>query len=123
MLPALQSYTLSACVQEVKVDIFRRIQSDHNGLTEDDFNELVTDIKHEELDDNITKMYKDEVDKLLCEYGIAEAFDLYASEFGWDHKCPPNTNMVLYAVISDNLNDNVLNYPDYKEWCEESESD
>lgn len=121
MLPALQSYTLRACVQEVKVDIFRRIQSENESLTEDDFNELVYDVKHEELDDTVNRMYRDEEDKLLCEYGIAEALHLYASEFGLDSKSPPNTKMLVYTVINDHLNDN-LNYADYKEWCEEDES-
>lgn len=118
-LPTVQSYTISQFVQEVKVEIFKRIQSDHEGeMTEDDFNELVCDIKHEELDDALNIMYKDEVDRLLCEYGITEAFDLYASEFGWDKASPPNTKMLLYTIINDNLNDNLINHADYLDWCE-----
>ena len=114
-LPTVQAYTISQFVQKVKVEIYKRIQSDHEGeMTED----LVCDIKHEELDDAINIMYNDEVDRLLCEYGIAEAFDLYASEFGWDKASPPNTKMVLYAVIADNLNDNLINHDDYQDWCE-----
>lgn len=117
-LPTVQAYTIKQFANEVKLEIYKRIQSDHEGeMTEDDFNELVCDIKHEELDDAINIMYKDEVDRLLCEYGIAEAFNLFASQFGWGRDSPPNTKMVLYTVIDDNLQD-ILAHDDYLDWCE-----
>jgi hypothetical protein len=118
-LPTVQAYTISQFVQEVKVEIYKRIQSDHEGeMTEDDFNELVCDIKHEELDDAINIMYNDEVDRLLCEYHIADAVALYISEFGWDKESPPTNKMYLYTIINDNLNDNLINHTDYQDWCE-----
>jgi hypothetical protein len=119
-LPNFQAYTISQFVQEVKVDIYKRIQSDHEGeMTEDDFNELVCDIKHEELDDAINIMYNDEVERLLCEYGIADAIALVIAEFGPITKDNTvNEKMLLYTIINDNLNDNLINHTDYLDWCE-----
>jgi hypothetical protein len=58
-LPTVQAYTLQQFINEVKVEIYKRIQSDHEGeMTEDDFDEIVCDIKTEELDDAINIMYK-----------------------------------------------------------------
>lgn len=117
-LPTVQAYTIKQFVQEVKVEIYKRIQSDHEGeMTEDDFNELVCDIQHEELDDEINIMYNDEVERLLCEYHIADAVALYISQYGWDKECPPTNKMYLYTVINDNLTD-ALTHADYLDWCE-----
>jgi len=118
-LPNLQAYTIKQFADEVKVEIYKRIQSDHEGeMTEDDFNDLAGDIKHEELDDAINIMYKDEVDRLLCEYHIADAVALYVSEFGPITKeSLPNNKMYLYTVINDKLND-ILAHDDYLDWCE-----
>ena len=118
-LPNLQAYTIKQFADEVKVEIYKRIQSDHEGeMTEDDFNDLAGDIKHEELDDAINIMYNDEVDRLLCEYHIADAVALYVSEFGPITKeSLPNNKMYLYTVINDKLNDS-LSHEDYLDWCE-----
>ena len=115
-LPTVQAYTVKQFAHEVKVEIYKRIQSDHEGeMTEDDFNELVCDINTEELDDAINIMYNDEVDRLLCEYHIADAVALYISEFGWDKESPPTNKMYLYTIIAHNLN---TTHDDYLDWCE-----
>jgi hypothetical protein len=54
------------------------------------------------------------VDRLLCEYGISEAFDLYANNYGWERANPPNTKAVLFAVTDSVMNHN---YHDYLDWC------
>ena len=118
-LPTVKAYTLQEFSNEVKVEIYKRIQSDHEGeMTEDDFNELLFDIKSEELDDAIDIMYNSEVDRLLCEYHIADAVALYISTFGWDKESHPTNKMYLYTVIDDNLNDAPLTHDDYLYWCE-----
>ena len=117
-LPTVKAYTLQEFSNEVKVEIYKRIQSDHEGeMTEDDFNELLFDTKSEELDDAIDIMYNSEVDRLLCEYHIADAVALYISTFGWDKESPPTNKMYLYIVIDDNLNGD-LSHDDYLYWCE-----
>ena len=117
-LPNLQAYTIKQFADEVKAEIYKRIQSDYEGeMTEDDFNDLAGDIKHEELDDAINIMYNDEVDRLLCEYGITDALVLYVAEFGDITKeSGPNTKMLLYTIINDKLNDTHA-HDDYLDWC------
>ena len=118
-LPNLQAYTIKQFADEVKVEIYKRIQSDHEGeMTEDDFNDLAGDIKHEELDDALNIMYNDEVDRLLCEYGIGEAISLHISEFGAITKENGlNEKILLYTIINDKLNYS-LAHDDYLDWCE-----
>jgi hypothetical protein len=116
-LPNLQAYTIKQFADEVKVEIYKLIQSDHEGeMTEDDFNDIAGDIKHQELDDALNIMYNDEVDRLLCEYHIADAVALYISEFGWEKENPPTNKAYLYSVINDILNDS-LAHDDYLDWC------
>jgi len=113
-----QPLTIKEFSHEVKVNIYARIQSDHEGeMTEDDFNDIAGDIKSEELDDALNIMYNDEVDRLLCEYHIADAVALYISEFGWDKENPPTNKIYLYTIIDDKLNDS-LSHDDYQDWCE-----
>jgi hypothetical protein len=113
-----QPLNIQQFADEVKVEIYKRIQSDHEGeMTEDDFNDIAGDIKSEELDDEINIMYNDEVDRLLCEYGIGDALVLYVAEFGAITKEDgPNTKMLLYTIINDKLNYS-LAHDDYLDWC------
>ena len=115
-LPTVQAYTFKQFAHEVKVEIYKRIQSDHEGeMTEDDFNDLAGDIIHEELDNNIDIMYNDEVDRLLCDYGIAKAVNLFHDECGeWANV---NEKMLLYAVFKERLHE-IVAHDDYKDWCE-----
>ena len=119
-LPTVQAYTIKQFAHEVKVDIYKRIQSDHEGeMTEDEFVELVCDIKHEELDGAINIMYNDEVDRLLCEFGISNAIALIISSFGAITKeNGVNEKMLLYTVIEDYLNEDCISHDDYLDWCE-----
>lgn len=115
-MPNFKSYTIEQLSNEVKVEIYKRIQSDHkNDLTEDEFYDIVTDITYEELDNVINIMYKDEVDRLLCEYYIADAVALYISVVGWDKEVIPTNETYLFYVIEDNLD---CDYQDYKVWRE-----
>jgi len=101
---------------EVKVEIYKRIQSDHEGeMTEDDFNELAGDIIHEEIDNNIDIMYNDEVVRLLCDYGISNAVNLMADEFGSIKDV--NDKMLLYSALKDMLHI-IVAHDDYQDWCE-----
>ena len=102
----------------VKVEIYKRIQSEQEGKMEEvDFNDQVCRYLEEEINDEINIMYLDEVERLLCEYGIAAAISFYISEFGAITK-EISEKMLLCTIINDYLNDK-LTHDDYLKWCKE----
>ena len=113
-----QPYTIEQFAEEVKVEIYKIIQSEYAGeMEEDDFDDYAEDCQHEKLDDAIDLLCGDEVDRLLCDYGIAKAVVLYTTLFGLDASNPPTDKMYLYFIIRDRLHD-IVSYDDYQTWCE-----
>lgn len=113
-----QSHTIDQFAEEVKVEIYKRIRSDYAGeMTEDEFIDFAEDCQHEELNDAIDLLYKDEVERLLCDYGIANTIALYINLFNLNASNPPNDKMYLAPIIRYRLND-IVCYSDYQTWCE-----
>ena len=108
--------TIKEFSHEVKVNIYDCIKSDYEGeMTQEEFNDLVGDIKSVVIDDAINKTNDDEVVRFLCEFGIANAVNLFHAECGeW---ADVNERMLFYAIIDYNILYS-LSHSDYIDWCE-----
>jgi hypothetical protein len=106
--------TIKQFSNKVKVEIYERLQSDYEGeMTEYEFNDLVCDIMSGEIDDAMNTLTKDGMDRLLCEFGIADAINLFHAECGeW---ADVNEKMLLYTVINHDLLYS-LSHSDYLTW-------
>lgn len=112
--------TISKLAKEVKTKIYTRIQEEHEGeIKENEFNELIQDIRHEELDYKISVMCICNVNDYLCEYGIQEAFQFYMDSYGFERDIP-SIRCVLYHIIDESINLSFSNYLNYCHHCNES---
>jgi hypothetical protein len=104
--------------KEIEKMIYKRVQEENEGeMKENEFDEMVQDIRHEVLDYEVSIMYISIINEYLCEFGIQEAFQLYADKYGINNKVP-SIGCVLYTIIDDSIN---LSFGDYKKWCWENE--
>jgi predicted Zn-dependent protease with MMP-like domain len=85
------------------------------GMTENAYNDAIDDIKHEEINCEISSTYKGEVNEVLCDYGIDNAIKLY-------HDVHVDLNEVtscalLYTILTETTK---LSYDDYITWLKKN---
>jgi hypothetical protein len=112
--------SINKFADEIKEMIYKRVQDENEGeditecdVSDNQFQEMVFDIKHEVLDYEISIMYISIINEYLCEYGIQEAYQLYRDEYGIEREVP-SVRCVLYHIIANSIN---LSFRDYKKWC------
>jgi hypothetical protein len=92
------------CLKDyIKDDIYERIADEHEGeITKEEFNEMVGDIVHEEIDDAVNRMSMLDAERLVGEFGLVQTIQLYTNTFGmWQET--PTLKAFLYCIIDETL--------------------
>lgn len=90
----------------IEHEIYARMKNDFDDLTEDEFEDELGDILHEELDNYVNCMYNGEVNKLMVEIGFDKAMDMYITEFG-AIESGITSKTLLYVCIKNELYEKV----------------
>jgi hypothetical protein len=88
----------------IETEIYARIQLDFGDVSEEEYDDKLYDIVHEELDDYVNVMWNSEVDRLLTEIGFDKAMKTYMDEYG---AIEPGitSKTLLYVCIHNELNE------------------
>jgi len=109
---------LNEFVSSVREEIYRRVKEEQEGeMDEEKFNEVISDILHDEVDTQVSYKHLGEVEELVCEYGISKSFVLYMNEYGADGLGDIQVQFsyrLLYAIVIDELR---FDYDEFK-WFE-----
>jgi hypothetical protein len=117
--------SINKFAKEVEKMIFHRLYEEKVGemeeqdseMEENEFQDMLHDIRHEVLDHEVSIMYIGILDELLCEYGVQKAYKSYLDEYGINCEMP-TSRCVLYHIINDRIS---ISLSDYQEWCSENE--
>ena len=104
----MQSY--DEFLMGLKEQVYREL--DEDDVTEDNFEEMIGLTRQDILDHEVNIMYNSELDRLLAEYGIQRAIDLYVNEYGVAGLCAKS---LLYIALETELH-SVTTYEDFQQW-------
>jgi hypothetical protein len=94
------------CFQKKCEDsIFHQIQNYEGEMSEEDFDTLVVDIKHSEIDEAITYAFWWDVETMVNQYGLLKALKLYESEMGG------SSNLIKSALDGNGSKDHLVYMP------------
>ena len=96
-------------------DIFKRMEEDFPDVKEEDYDDHLGDVAHEEVDHAINCLYNGEVEELVCEFGMNSAITLYIQNFGTveERNVPNYDRSFLYLIVMEKIN---YSYSAYQEW-------
>lgn len=89
-------------------------ESEGYDLEGDKFEEVIGLPRQEILDHEVNIMCNSELERLLAEYGIQRAIELYDDENGYYTWCVKN---LLYNAIETELH-SITTYEDYQQWIQ-----
>lgn len=111
-------------VENVQDHIFTTIHETHEGeMDANTYNNEIDDYVHNGIDCDVVNEYLGEVEKLVCEYGIHKAMDLYVDTYGEEalgvntHIYGSYSRRLLYGIVKDKLDHS---YEAYKKWVEKN---
>lgn len=98
--------SIALLVDSVTDDILKRIMEDHTPTTEEEYDNLLSDIAHEEIDEAVTYCYHDEVMSLVKEFDFFEAVALYNHTYGdfpslWARGREATYRVLLYTIVDE----------------------
>jgi hypothetical protein len=109
------AYTLDEFVDYITNHIFQRIQDSHPGeLTKEEYDEIVGDIQHEEIDYAVNVLIDFDVEHLLLEYGLERAITQHIQDFG-ELPRANTVRILLCSAMSAYLD---IHYLRYKDWSQ-----
>ena len=76
------------------------------------FEEVIGLPRQEILDHEVNIMYNSELERLLAEFGIQRAIELYEDEYGYDAMCVKN---LLYNALETELH-SITTHEDFENW-------
>ena len=95
----------------LKERVYREL--DEDDVTEDNFEEMIGLPRQDILDYEVMdSMYNSETERLLAEYGIQRAIDLYVDEYG---VAALIAKSLLYNAIETELH-SITTYEDFENW-------
>ena len=105
--------------------IFHQIQNYEGEMTEEDFDTIVHDIEHSEIDEAITYAFCRDVKKMVEQYGLLKALQLYESEMGGSSNLIKSScngkeeilyKALLYWIVQENIE---ITWTYYQQYCRE----
>lgn len=106
---------------DIAEEVYARIQNDFGNVSEEEFNDKLYDIVHEELDNDVNIMWNSEVDRLMVEIGFDKAMKTYIDEYG-AIESGITSKTLLYVCIHNELNEQ-LSYEEFVAWANVEESE
>ena len=90
----------------VKDDILKRIMNDHAPTSEEEYENILGDVAHEEIDEAVAYCYNDELMSLVKEFGFFEAVDIYCNTYGdfpalWKTGREKTYRVLLYTIVEE----------------------
>jgi hypothetical protein len=98
-------------LMDLKERVYREL--DEDDVTEDNFEEMIGLPREDKLNYEVMdKMCNSEMERLLAEFGIQRAIDLYVDEYDVAALCAKS---LLYNAIETELH-HVTTYEDFENW-------
>ena len=94
----------------LKERVYREL--DEDDVTEDNFEEMIGLPREDILNHEVNIMYNSELERLLAEFGIQTAIELYVDEYGYDAMCVKN---LLYNALETELH-SITTHEDFENW-------
>jgi len=107
---------------DIELKIYATIKDEFGDITEDEYNDKLYDILHEELDHCINCMYDGQVESLLVEIGFDKAMNTYIDEYGSIQR-GVTSRTLLYVCIKNELHDRLLSYEQFVDFTKEEGTD
>ena len=104
----MQSY--QEFLMDVKEQVY--IELDEDDVTEDNFEEEIGLPRQDILDHEVNIMYNSELERLLAEFGIQRAIDLYVNEYG---VAGLFAKSLLYNALETELH-SITTHEDFEQW-------
>ena len=95
---------------DLKERVYREL--DEDDVTEDNFEEMIGLPREDILNHEVNIMYNSELERLLAEFGIQTAIELYVDEYGYDAMCVKN---LLYNALETELH-HITTHEDFENW-------
>jgi hypothetical protein len=99
----------------VKERVYRELENlelEGADLEGEKFEEEIGLPRQDILDHEVNIMYNSELERLLAEFGIQRAIDLYVDEYGYDAMCVKN---LLYNALETELH-SITTHEDFEQW-------
>jgi hypothetical protein len=101
-------------VKDIVESFFNEAYPEDENDIEEKYDNWASDIRHQEVDDHITRMDERDVYHLLCRFGISKAFQLFMDEQGIDKKAPTELAL-LYGILYNRVCE-LTSHTDYVKW-------
>jgi len=111
--------SIDSITKETINEFFLETSCYEENKDEEKYDEWASDYRHKCVDDKVSDEAECAgwfVDRLLCEFGITNAFQLYMDNFGMD-KVAPSEKALLYCIIYEGVCEKT-SHKDYMEWLE-----
>ena len=109
----MQSY--QEFLMDVKEQVYRELENfelEGADLEGDKFEEEIGLPRQDILDHEVNIMYNSELERLLAEFGIQRAIDLYVNEYGVAGLCAKG---LLYNALETELH-SITTHEDFEQW-------
>lgn len=116
---------LNCFFKKCEDSIFYQIQNYASEMTEEDFDDLVHDIEHSEVDEAVTYAFHWDVQTMVEQYGLLRALQMYEDEMGGssnlimsarDGKEDVLYRTLLYWIVQQNIE---ITWACYQDYCRE----